>query len=121
MKNKKPREMLALGQYLKRVRTDLAISMHEVARRTTLTPSYISKIESGNTFQTISAHGLVEFSKAYNIPVSVILEQAGLIPQSEDELPGLASYLRLKYKAPHQAVYDMEVAWEVTKKKYGIV
>jgi cytoskeletal protein RodZ len=55
--------MQALGQYLKRVRTDLGISMHEVARRTTLTPSYISKMESGNTFRTISAHGLVEFSK----------------------------------------------------------
>ncbi len=113
--------MQVLGQYLKRVRTDLGLSMHEVARRTTLTPSYISKIESGNTFQTISAHGLVEFAKCYGIPPSVILEQAGFVPQGEDELPGLGTYLRLKYKAPHQAAQEMEIAWSIIKQKYGIL
>ena len=112
--------MQALGQYLKRVRTDLGLSMHEVARRTTLTPSYISKMESGNTFQTISAHGLVEFSKCYSIPIAVIMERAGFIPENEDELPGLASYLRLKYKTPHQATQEMEIAWHIIKQKYGL-
>ena len=112
--------MALLGDYLRRVRTDLGMSMHEVARRTTLTPSYISKMESGNTFQTISAHGLVEFSNCYNTPASVILEKAGFTPESEDDLPGLPSYLRLKYKAPHQAVQEMEIAWSIIKQKYQI-
>ena len=120
MKTKVPKEMRDLGDYLRRVRTDLGLSMHEVARRTTLTPSYISKMEAGNTFQTISAHGLVEFSKCYNIPPSLILEKSGLVPVSEDDLPGLAPYLRLKYKAAQQATADMQIAWEVIKKKYGI-
>lgn len=120
MKTKIPKEMRDLGDYLKRVRTDLGLSMHEVARRSTLTPSYISKIENGATFQTISAHGLIEFSKCYNMPVLVILEKAGFIPESEDDLPGLAPYLRLKYKTPHLAVQEMEIAWEIVKKKYGL-
>jgi len=114
------REMVSLAQYLKRLRTDFGLSMHEVARRTTLTPSYISKMEGGTTFQTISARALVEFARCYNIPPSVILERAGFIPESEDDLPGLASYLRLKYKTPHQAVQEMEIAWEIVKRKYGI-
>lgn len=120
MRNKIPKEMAALGEYLKKMRADLGISMHEVARRTTLTPSYISKIENGATFQTISMHGLVEFSKAYNIPPHIILERSGFIPENEDELPGLSSYLRLKYKTPYQAVQEMEIVWEIIKKKYGI-
>jgi len=121
MKNKIPVEMMNLGKYLKNMRTDLALSMHEVARRTTLTPSYISKIENGVTFQTISTHGLVEFSKVYNIPPHIILERSGFVSESEDELPGLASYLRLKYKIPHNAVQEMEIVWEIIKKKYGII
>lgn len=112
--------MSLLASYLKRVRGDLGLSIREVARRSNLSPSYISKMENV-AFQTISAHGLVEFAKCYNIPPSVILEEAGLMPQSEDELPGLGSYLRLKYKAPHQAVQEMEIAWEITKKKYQIL
>ncbi|MBI1888624.1 MAG: helix-turn-helix domain-containing protein [Candidatus Spechtbacteria bacterium] len=120
MKNKTSKEMALLADYLRRVRSDLGLSMHEVARRTSLTASYISKIENGATFQTISAHALVEFSKCYGIPPSIILEQGGFTPQKEDDLPGLASFLRLKYKAPHQAVQEMEIAWEITKKKYQI-
>lgn len=119
-KNRIPKEMLHLAEYLRRIRTDLGLSMHEVARRTNLTPSYISKMESGNTFQTISAHGLVEFSKCYNTPIALIMEKAGFVPESEDDLPGLASYLRLKYKTPHQATQEMEIAWEIVKKKYQI-
>lgn len=119
-KNRIPREMLNLGEYLKSMRSDLGLSMHEVARRTELTPSYISKIENGATFQTISTNGLIEFSKAYNIPPHIILERAGFIPESEDELPGFASYLRLKYKAPQQVVQEMEIAWDIVKKKYQI-
>lgn len=112
--------MISLAQYLKQVRTDLGLSMHEVARRTNLTPSYISKMEGGATFQAISAQNLVEFARCYNIPPSFILERAGFVPESEDDLPGLASYLRLKYKAPHQAVQEMEIAWEIVKKKYSM-
>ena len=112
--------MRNLGEYLRRVRTDLGLSMHEVARRTNLTPSYISKMEAGHTFQTISAHGLIEFSKCYSIPTSLILERSGLTPESEDDLPGLSFYLRLKYKAPHQAVQEMEIAWGIIKQKYGL-
>lgn len=112
--------MKSLAEYLKRIRLDLGLSMHEVARRTTLTPSFISKLESGTVFQTISAQAVVEFSRCYNIPAQTILERAGLLPESEDELPGLGTYLRLKYKAPQNAAQEMEIAWEIVKKKYGI-
>lgn len=119
-KKRIPKEMMMLGGYLKSVRTDFGLSMHDVARRASLTPSYISKIEGGSTFQTISAHALIEFSRVYNIPPQLILERSGFMPENEDELPGIASYLRIKYKAPQNAVQEMEIAWEIIKKKYNI-
>ena len=112
--------MKQLGEYLKRIRLDLGLSMHEVARRTSLNPSFISKLESGAVFQTISAQALIEFSRCYSMPVQTILERAGLLPESEDELPGFGTYLRLKYKAPQVAAQEMEIAWEIVKKKYSI-
>lgn len=109
--------MTALGGYLKILRQDLGFSMHEVARRSSLTPSYVSKIEAGNVFKTISAHALMEFSRIYNVPVQIMLEKMNLI-EREDELPGLASYLRLKHNAPLKAVQEMEIAWDIIKEKY---
>jgi len=112
--------MKYLGDYLKRIRADLGFSMYDVAKNSNLTPSYISKIENGSKFQSISAHNLIAFSKSYGIPIPTILEKSGFLPPAEDEFPGLSSYLRLKYSAPPQAVQDMEFAWEIVKRKYNI-
>lgn len=92
--------------------------MHEVARRSGLTPGYISKLEAGNVLKSITAQALVVFSKVYEIPVVAILEEAGFLEKSNDDLPGLATYLKIKYKMPHQAVRDMEIAKEIIEKKY---
>ncbi|MBI2462915.1 MAG: helix-turn-helix transcriptional regulator [Candidatus Spechtbacteria bacterium] len=115
---KPSRNMQLLGQYLKSLRLDFGLSMHEIARRTSLTPSYISKIESGAVFQSITVQTLQEFAKAYNLPVQLILERAGFIEESADGLPALGAYLKSKHRAPHQAVQEMELAWEIIKKKY---
>ena len=113
-----PREMYLLGRYLKSLRQDFGLNMHEVARRSTLTPSYISKVESGEVFQTISIQALAKFSRVYNIPIQAVLERAEFIDEDADGLPGLSAYLKAKHRAPHQAVQEMELAWEIIKKKY---
>lgn len=110
--------MYELGKYLKNLREDLGLSMHEVARRSSLTPSYISKIESGNVFKTVGVQALVEFSKVYNIPPGLIIEKMNLTEREEDELPGLAPYLRIKYGATANAVQEMEIAWRIVKEKH---
>ena len=113
-----PSKMQKLGRYLKNLREELGLSMHEVARRSSLTPSYISKIETGNVFKSINTDSLVNFSNAYEIPVIAILEEAGFLEKSKDDLPGFATYLKLKYRFPHQAIRDMEIAREIMLKKY---
>lgn len=117
---KPKREMQELGRHLRALREDFGLSMHEVARRTQITPSYISKLERGDTFQSVTIQTLTGFADTYNVPVQVLLERAGFIEEEKDGLPGLTSYLKAKYRVPHQAAADMELAWEIIKKKYLI-
>lgn len=112
--------MIKLGEVLKQLRKERNLSMHEVARRNKiLTPSYISKIEAANTYKSVTVEALVAFSKVYEIPISALLERAGFLEKDEEALPGLASYLKIKYSAPYQLITDMEIAWEVLKEKYA--
>ncbi len=111
--------MQLLGQHLRSLRNDMGLSIHEVARRTGLSPSFISKIET-NAFQSITVHALLSLTETYRVPPQVVLEQAGLLEASADGLPDLTLYLKAKYHAPHQATQDMDLAWEIVKKKYLI-
>ncbi len=113
------RNMQLLGQHLRSLRNDMRLSIHEVARRTGLSPSFISKIET-NTFQSITVQALLALADTYRVPLQVILEYAGFLEENADGLPDLAFYLKAKYRAPHQATQDMELAWEIVKKKYLI-
>lgn len=113
-----PSKMQKLGRYLKNLREELGLSMRGVAKKGNLTPGYISKIEAGNVFKSINADALVNFSRAYEIPVIAILEEAGFLEKSKDDLPNLAAYLKIKYKLPYRAVRDMEIAKEIIEKKY---
>lgn len=111
--------MQLLGQHLRSLRNDMGMSIHEVARRTALSPSFISKIET-NAFQSITVQALLALTATYKVPFQVVLENSGLLEASPDGLPDLALFLKAKYHAPHQATQDMDLAWEIVKKKYLI-
>ncbi len=84
-----------------------------------MAPSHLAKIETGNTFKTISIETLVRLSKFYGIPVSSILKEATFIGSYESDLPELAQYLRAKYQLSPQAIRDMVMAKEIVDKKYS--
>lgn len=115
-----PLVMVRLGELLKKLREDMGLSMHKVSKKhKALTPSYISKIEATNKYKSMTIEALVAFSKVYEIPVNVLLEKSGFLEESkEEQLPGLATYLKIKYNASYQLIKDMEVAWEILKGKY---
>ncbi len=94
----------------------MGLSIHDVAKTSQLTAGYISRLENGQ-FKTITAESLVKFSKTYNIPVDLMLERAGLM-EKQDDLPGLATSLKITYDAPFPAIQEMEIAWEIIEKKY---
>lgn len=113
-----PYEMKKLGIYLKKLREELGMSIRQAATAAKLSPSYLSKIETGDTFKSIGIKKLVQLSKTYGIPVSTILKEAGFLETNEDELPEFTQYLRSKYRLPPQAIRDMEMAKEIVEKKY---
>lgn len=112
-----PSKMKSLGKYLKTLREELNLSMRDVAKQTELTPSYISKIETGNTFKSINVDSLIAFSKAYRIPMTALLEEAGFLSK-EDDLPNLSTYLKVKYNLSPQAIRDIEIFKEFIENKY---
>ena len=111
-------EITKLGKYFKLLRGEQALSIRRVARECGFAPSYLSKIEAGDTFKTIGVGTLVKLSKFYGIPVSAILKEAGFIDSYDNDLPELPQYLRAKYQLSPQAIRDMEMAKEIVDKKY---
>ncbi len=111
-------EMKKLGTYLKTLREEAGFSIREAAQKSEVAPSYLSKIEAGDTFSTITVQTLIKLSKTYNIPPISVLKEAGLIGSDEYDLPDFPQYLRAKYHLSPQAIRDMEFAKEIVDKKY---
>ncbi len=111
-------EITKLGKYLKKLREESGLSIRKAATKCKLSPSYLSKIEAGDTFKTMSIETLVRLSKFYNIPVAHLLKEADFIEDESDELPEFSQYLRRKYHLSPQAIRDMEIAKEIVDKKY---
>jgi len=113
-----PYEMKKLGAYLKQLRKEADLSIRDVTRECGIAPSYLSKIEKGDSFFTLSFHTLLKLSKFYKIPIGAFLKEAGLVDSDEYDLPDLPQYLRAKYQLSPQAIRDMEMAKEIVEKKY---
>jgi len=118
MGKKKSYEITELGKYLKQLREEQGLSIRSVAKSCDFAPSYLSKIEIGNTFKTIGVETVVKLSKFYGIPVCALLQEAKFVDYHDDGLPELASYLRSKYQLSPQAIHDMEIVKEIVDKKY---
>lgn len=110
--------MTKLGKYLKSLRVELGMSIRQAADKAELAPSYLSRIEAGDTFKSIGVEKLIRLSKVYEIPMTAILKEAGFLEAEEDVLPELSSYLRKKYHLSPQAIRDMQMAKEIVDKKY---
>lgn len=111
-------EITKLGKYLKHLREEQNLSIRRVAKHCNIAPSYLAKVEAGDTFKTIGVETLVKLSKFYGIPISAMLQEAGFIDNHNDDLPELAIYLRAKYRLSPQAIRDMEMAKEIVDKKH---
>lgn len=113
-----PYEMKKLGIYLKQLRDEADLSIRDVARECGISPSYLFKIEGGNFLSTLGIHTLLKFSKFYNMPISAILKEVGLIDYDEYDLPDFLQYMRAKYRYSPQAIRDIEMAKRIVDEKY---
>lgn len=111
-------EIQKLGGAFKELRLEKGLSIRQVAQETGLTPSYLAKIEAGNTFKTIGLETMVRLCKFFRVPCNAILEKANYIQLPDDGLPALEDYLQLKYRLPQAAVREMQLMLTFIEQKY---
>ena len=111
-------EMRKLGTYLAHLREETNLSIRAAAQECGVSPSYLFKIEKGDSFSTLSIHTLLKLSKFYNISIGALLKEAGLTDSNEYELPDFVQYLRTRYHLSPQAIRDLEMAKEIVDRKY---
>lgn len=111
-------ESKRLGEAFKELRQERGLSIRGVASEIAISPSYLSKIEAGDTFKTIGVETLVKLCKFFRTPCNVILEKANYIEIPTDGLPELEDYLQTKYKLPQAAVYEMQLMLRFIQQKY---
>lgn len=112
------RKMARMGEYIRRLRLDLDMSLRRAAQLSHISPAHLCKIEQGTIFKSIGIDILLRLARTYNIPLSAILENAGFITEHADSLPAFSQYLRQKYNLSPQAIRDLETTKEVVLKKY---
>lgn len=76
-------EITKLRKYLKQLRQEQEFSIRHVAKQCQLAPSYLAKVEAGNTFKTIGVETLIKLSKFFNIPAPAILKEAGYMEMAK--------------------------------------
>lgn len=111
-------EIQKLGEAFRELRLENNLSLRQVAQETGITPSYLAKVEAGNTFKTIGLETLVRLCKFFRVPSNVILEKANYIQIADDGLPELEDYLQLKYRLPKAAVQEIQLVLSIIKRKY---
>jgi transcriptional regulator with XRE-family HTH domain len=110
-----------LGEVLRDFRKDLGLSLRKAAYTAGISPAHLCKIEKGNSFKSLGIHVPLRLCKVYQVSLAAILNMAGFTEKSDDYLPPLEHYLRMKFHLPPQAIRDIEIAKTVVETKYQSV
>ena len=93
MESKKniPKGDFKIGQRVKTLREEQALTQKELADMVAISPSSIARLESGETMTSVST--LLKIADALNTSVSSIVTSADQNTQLQDEISGLVSTL----------------------------
>lgn len=115
------KSMVALARVFRELREDMGFSLRKAAQIASISPAHLCKLERGETFHSLGIHVLLRLAETYQVPLASILKMAGFIEESNDYLPPLSQYLRMKFRLPPQAIRDIEIAKTVVETKYAQV
>src|SRR6266567_4498517 len=98
-----------LGVFIKKLRKDLNLSQKQLAEKTKLARSYISRLED-NQFDSPSAMVLIKLASALRISHEKLFEVAGYVPHMEQTaLPAFDVYMKTKYPdLPNQVIAELD-------------
>jgi len=76
--------LISLGEFLKKARTDLGLSLREVEEKSGVSNAYISMIESGKRLDP-HPNILRKLAKAYHLDIKLLMEMAGYLTLEIEE------------------------------------
>lgn len=106
-----------VGRYVKYQRRKRRWSLQNLARKTSLTPSFLTRLESGK-YKDISFGAMEQLANGFDVPFVVFLKKCGIAEDAFVSLPDFEFYLREKFQMPTEAVEDMKLFLEFMMKKY---
>ncbi len=89
-----------IGNYIKNARVAAQLTQHELSKRAGVSPSTMSRIESGTVLPT--ADVLVEIARTLDADLLELFAQLGLA--TKRKLPELEDYLREKYGCTEETI-----------------
>jgi transcriptional regulator with XRE-family HTH domain len=101
-----------LSSILRRERARSGMTVRELAEKSGLVPSTVSRLESGQIAEPRPSH-LQKLAQALGIDVEELYAEAGYI--APGDLPELRSYLRVKYGLGDEAASRIEGYVEATR------
>lgn len=107
-----------LGKAISKRRQRLRISASELARRTGLSTTTVTRTELGEITST-RIETVQTLAQALNIPMTELLTESQII--NGKDLPAMTPYLRTKYKdLPAEAIREIESHFETIAAKHGL-
>ncbi|MFZ5438049.1 MAG: helix-turn-helix domain-containing protein [Patescibacteria group bacterium] len=115
IKNKTAGEKI--GKYVKYQREKRNWSLQDLAEKTSLTPSYLSRLETG-TYTSPTYVAIESLAHGFGIPVYTFLNKCEIVDEIRIDLPDLDFYLREKFQLPDEALDDIHLFLDFIFKKY---
>ena len=73
-----------ISEKIKELREEAGLNSKQLAKKSDLSPAYISKLEKGN-YETISLQTLKQLSEGLGLTLKMLLEQLGFINNGEKQ------------------------------------
>jgi len=106
-----------IGKYVNYQREKRNLSLQDLAEKTGLTPSYLSRLESG-AYTSPTYAAIESLAHGFGIPVYTFLNKCEIVDEIRIDLPDLDFYLREKFQLPDEAVEDLQLFLDFILKKY---
>lgn len=106
-----------IGTYVKYQREKRGLSLRAYAETTSLTPSYLSRLENGE-YHSVSFTVIDRLAHGFQMPIPEFLKKCQITEELHTSLPDIDFYLREKYQLPTSAVEDMVLFFKFIKEKY---
>ena len=112
-----------LGDYLRRRRKDKDFGLREMALKAGVSPSYLSRLESGDETHPPSEDALRRFAEVFCEPPDVLMRLAGRLPRDVRQYvastANVADFLRKARDEGYGPADFARLAKEVFKRKGG--